>query len=281
MLSTTSRAVAVSTDLTDQLRRELAALIETIEEMRTRSGPLLAARYQAALGRLELQLLEMQLEVRVVRRRLANLRARLNLGKPVTQSDLMEIDRSIETEVARWRAQVVAQERVLVDATQLIAGVMLVDAEEAHRVKAAYRRLARWLHPDASPEHGDLFEKYWPTVQQAYGRVDAVLIEALLHLVEHAIAERDAWPATDNDTEAVRLRALVAAHAERLARLKTEPPHCHADRLMDDAWIAARQAKLEECIAVESHHLAQLVIRQTEFLAQLGVAPSRASEDGS
>ena len=104
MLSTTSRAV--STDLADQLRRELAALIEAIEEMRTHSGPLLAARYQAGLGRLELQLLEMQLEVRVVRRRLANLRARLNLGKPVTQSDLMEIDRSIETEVARWRAQV-------------------------------------------------------------------------------------------------------------------------------------------------------------------------------
>lgn len=129
MLATTSRVVAASSHLTDQLRRELAALIESIDEMRTRSGPLLAARYQAALGRLELQLLEIQLEIRMVRRRHANLLARVNLGKPVTQSVLGEIDRSIEAEVARWREQVVARERALVDAAQLIASVTLADAQ--------------------------------------------------------------------------------------------------------------------------------------------------------
>ncbi|MBK6401663.1 MAG: hypothetical protein IPF74_06795 [Rhodocyclaceae bacterium] len=281
MLATTSRVVAASSHLTDQLRRELAALIESIDEMRTRSGPLLAARYQAALGRLELQLLEIQLEIRMVRRRHANLLARVNLGKPVTQSVLGEIDRSIEAEVARWREQVVARERALVDAAQLIASVTLADAQEAPRVKAAYRRLARLLHPDASPEHGSLFEKYWSAVQESYCRVDAVLIEALLHLVEHAIAERDALPAIDDDTEVTRLRALVAAHAERLARLKREPPHCYADRLMDDAWVASHQAMLEEHIAAESCRLAQLVIRQTDLLAQLGVAPRPVPGDRS
>jgi hypothetical protein len=279
MSPTTLPNVSNTDRLADQLRPELAALIEAIEEMRTRGGPLLTARYQAALGRLELQLLELQIEVRVVGRRIECLRARINRGEPVHESDIAEIDRGIEAELADWRKRLVDHEQALVAAGQFLSRVSFADIDEARRVKAAYRRLARWLHPDASPENKDLFEKYWPAVQDAYRRIDAALIEALQHLVEHALAGRaEQSSATDEGAELDRLRALVAAHGDRLARLKAEPPHCHAELLMDDAWVAAAKAKLEQAIAVESNRLACLVIRQTELLAQLGIAPCGARE---
>jgi len=256
----------------ERLRNELSALIESIDELRSRIGPLLAARYQAALGRLELQLLELQIEVQSMLRRAEFLQSHINRGEPVTAANLTEIEERIGSKLADWRRQMVAQEQALTEAQQLLSGVTFADVDEAKRVKAAYRRLARWLHPDASPENGDLFEKYWPAVQDAYLRLDAVLIEALLHLVEHALSERDnKLPAADTADEIDRLRVLVFAHAERLARLKAEPPHCYADLLNDDHWVADRQSKLEGAIAAESGRLAQLVIRQAELLAHLGI----------
>jgi hypothetical protein len=256
----------------DSLRHELAALLETIEEIQTKSGPLLTARYQATLGRLELQLLELQIEIQVTRRRIESLQSRINLGQPVTTACLAEINTRIELELADWRRQLETQEQAWINAREFLASVTFADASEAKRVKAAYRQLARWLHPDASPENSDLFEKYWPSVQEAYQRLDVALIEALLHLVEHAVNERsDKSPLPDNPVELERLRALVLTHAERLARLKAEPPHCHADLLMDDAWIAARQVELEAAIAAASELLAQLVIRQAELMGDLGI----------
>ena len=42
---------------------------------------------------------------------------------------------------------------------------------------------------------------------------------------------------------------------------------------MDDIWVAVRQAELAEAIAVESGLLAQLLIRQAESMAHLGISP--------
>jgi hypothetical protein len=265
--------IATAESQSDRLRRELAVLLETLETMQTKSGPLLTARYQATLGRLELQLLELQIDSQTLRHRIEALQSRLNLGQPVTADCLADIDRQIETTLVNWRQQLESQEQAWVAAREFLAGVTQVDADEARRVKTAYRQLARWLHPDASPQNRDLFDKYWPAVQAAYQQFDSALIEALQHLVGHALAERtERSPPPDDPDELARLRALINIHAERLARLHTEPPHCYADCLMDDAWIAVRQTELEAAIAAASAQLAQWFIRQSDLLGQLGIA---------
>ncbi len=154
----------------DPLRLELSALIETINEMQSRAGPVLTARYQAALGRLELQLLELQIEVRSTRRRIEFLQSRVNRGESVTAEWVTDIEQRIETELADWRRQVLTQEQALTEAHSFLAGLSFASVADTQRVKAAYRQLARWLHPDASPENSDLFEKYWPSVQDAMRR---------------------------------------------------------------------------------------------------------------
>jgi hypothetical protein len=264
-------------DTADQLRHELSAVIEAIDEMQTRIAPMLTARYQAALGRLELQLLELQIAVRSARRRIEFLQSRINHGEPVTAACLSEIGDRIATELAEWRLQVASQAQALAEAQDFLARVTFADSNEVTRVKTAYRRLARYLHPDASPENSDLFQRYWPVVQEAYQRIDAALIEALQHLVEHAVEERsDKLPVVDRASELDRLRTLIATHAERLAHLKTMPPHCYADLLTNDAWVADRQAVLEEAIASQSEQLTLLVIRQSELITQPGIGPHGA-----
>lgn len=258
--------------LADALRGELSAIIESIDELQNRVAPVLEAQYQAALGRLELQLLSLQIEVQAARRHVELLQSRLNRGEVVTTEWLTEINAQIATELAEWQQQLQKGAQTLSAAQIFLASLTTADADEIKRVKTAYRRLARYLHPDASPENSDLFERYWPTVQDAYLRFDVALIEALLHLVAHANSERSGnFPADDREIELDRLRRLIAAQAERLARLKTQAPFCYAEQLADETWVAARQAELEARIADESARLAHFVIRQSELLAQVGI----------
>jgi hypothetical protein len=261
----------------DGLRLELAALIEKIDELQLRVAPLLTARYQAVLGQLALKLLTLQLAVQSARYRAESLQARINRGEALNEEDLTEIDQAIELRLAEWRQQLCEQEKTLLEAQSFLANITFADAGEARRVKTAYRLLARYLHPDASPENQDLFEKYWANVQDAYENIDAVLIEALLHLVEHAVNARSGVAAlAEPAVEVERLRALVLGHAERLAHITSQAPHCYANLLADEVWVAARQGELEVLITAESARLAQIVIRHAEQLAQLGIdqAPS-------
>lgn len=258
----------------EALRSELSAIIESIDELQTRVAPQLEARYQAALGRLELQLLRLQIEVQSARRQLELLQSRLNRGEPVTAEWLAGMNAQIAAELGEWQQKMEKGAQALSAAQHFLAGLTSADADEVKRVKTAYRRLARYLHPDASPENSDLFERYWPVVQDAYLQIDAALIEALLHLVAHAINERtDRLPAIDSDIELDRLRRLIASQAERLARLKTQAPYCYAAQLGDETWVATRQAALEAAIVGESERLAHFVIRHSELMALLGISP--------
>ncbi len=264
----------------DALRGELSAIIESIDELQNRVAPVLEARYQAALGRLELQLLHLQIEVQSARRQLEWLQSRVNRGEPVTAESLAEMHARIAAELAEWQEQLQKGAEALSQAQALLAGLTTADPAEVSRAKTAYRHLARHLHPDARPDNQDLFERYWPTVQDAYSRLDGALLEALLHLVEHALGERaERVAAAADDAELDRLRRLIVTQAERLARLKTQAPYCYAAQLADDAWVAERQATLEAAISDESARLAHFVIRHSELLAQLGVSPlARAGE---
>jgi hypothetical protein len=258
----------------DALRGELSAIIESIDELQTRVAPQLEARYQAALGRLELQLLSLQIEVQAARRQLELLQSRLNRGEPVTAEWLAGMNAQIAAELGEWQQKMEKGAQALSAAQDYLANLSAADADEVKRVKTAYRRLARYLHPDASPENSDLFERYWPVVQDAYLQIDAALIEALLHLVAHAINERsNKLPAIDSDIELDRLRGLIASQAERLARLKTQAPYCYAEQLRDEIWVVARQAELAAAIVGESERLAHFVIRHSELMAQLGISP--------
>ena len=258
----------------DALRGELSAIIESIDELQTRVAPQLEARYQAALGRLELQLLSLQIEVQSARRQLELLQSRLNRGEPVTVEWLAGMNAQIAAELREWQQKMEKGAQALSAAQDFLANLSTADADEVKRVKNAYRRLARCLHPDASPENSDLFERYWPVVQEAYLHIDAALIEALLHMVAHAINERtDKLPAIDSEVEIDRLRHLITTQAERLARLKTQAPYCYAEQLRDEASVATRQAALEVAIVGESERLAHFVIRHSELMAQLGISP--------
>jgi len=252
----------------DMLSRQLAAILENLEQMQQKEKPYLLALYQTSLGELEYHLLNLQVECRALQWRIELASVRLNRGEMLTRQHLDEIETQVKQDLLAWQTQINKQAQALAAGRAFWSGLVMVDANTLQCAKSAYRRLARLLHPDVSPQHQDLFDHYWLTVQDAYCDIDADLLEALLHIVETAVSQRQDQ-ADNREKTIVRLNALIASHSERLIRLKTEAPFCWAEQLHDPEWLSARQATLETAITAESECWAKLVSRHAEIVARV------------
>jgi len=251
----------------DGLSQQLAALLENLEQMQQQEKPYLLALYQTNLGELEYRLLGLQIECRALQERIERATRTLNHGGTLTQQHLEDIEAHIKQAMLIWQLQLNEQAQAVAAGFAYLNGLILVDAEIIHRAKRAYRRLARLLHPDVSPQHQALFEHYWPSVQEAYRAMDADLLEALLHVVETAVAQND----EHEDVEATkkRLNDMIAKETERLAVLRNSSPFCWAEQLQDEQWLNERRAQLDLAIQQESERWAVLTSRYAAITAQV------------
>jgi hypothetical protein len=111
-----------------------------------------------------------------------------------------------------------------------------------------------------------LFERYWNTLQQAYQAMDAALLEAVLHLVEH---ETETALDKVTEEEVARLQKLLTEQLQRLAQLQNSAPFSYARYLNDENWIADKRAELFADIELSSKRHAQLLARYTLLKARV------------
>ena len=242
----------------DQLRRSLAAVLESIEQLHTHDRAVLLARYQAELGELEHHLLCLEIDVLAMQRRIAEVQRRMNRGEVINEDSRADIELAIAQELRDWFQRVKAQEEALLHSRQLLETARVVPMERAQRVKTAYRKLARLLHPDVSPDHAALFQRHWGSVQLAYESWDADLLEALLEFIQGECPDAEFPSMITGSAELERLRLLLKTQTDRLAQLQSEIPFCYARWLDDPEWISARRSAVQADIETYEGRLAQL-----------------------
>lgn len=243
------------------LHTQLAAVLETIEHVLKHEIPLLTARYQGLLGDLEYQLFNMQVEVMSLRQQIEQMQAILNRGEAIDPAQIHQIEADVAQKLQDWTARLCEKARVLQESQETLAHVEFLSPAETRLLKTTYRRLARLLHPDVSPENIELFEKYWETIQQAYASGDVAMLEAVLALVEGCEGALSANP----EEEIARLQKLLSAHGERLIQLQQAPPICFARQLDDGEWIRACRAEIQAEIVEETTRRDVLLKRYTEM----------------
>jgi hypothetical protein len=252
----------------DCLSQQLAAILENLEQMQQKEKPYLLALYQTKLGDLEYRLLKLQIECRALQHRIELATTKLNRGESLTQHHLEEFEAQTQQALLAWQAQLKQHAEALASGLAYMQGLTAVDGNIVQRAKQAYRRLARLLHPDVNPQYQALFEHYWPSVQEAYRQVDANLLEALLQIVETAVAQSQQSKEMPEETIA-RLKMLVEQQSERLVTLRNQPPFCWAEQLQDEHWLAERHITLETAITLETQRWSQLISRHADIAARV------------
>jgi len=228
--------------LLDDLREQLARLIEQQDALENHQKPMLVALYNREIGVLEFKLLQHQAELQRIKRKVEMLTAKINRGETIDGSIIMEVDRQLEREFLTWKKKLFEHEKQLQESERLLSSHQAMSAEDSRKLKTIYRRICKLIHPDIVA-FMSLTDRFWMQAQKAYGDGDIDQLEVLLILILKPTAD-DSQYHVDPVDEEERLQKLICSLAETLESMKKKPPYCYADKIMDSEWINQKQKSL-------------------------------------
>ncbi len=225
------------------LRGELARLLVERTRMLEVVAPELEARYRAALGTLQLALLEAECGVRRLRRKLELLRAALNRG---VMPDLEAVDAQLDAELGEWQL-LLRTEAAKLEAARTRLTAPLLGATNLRELQSLFRGLAKRCHPDANPAGGHAGHALWLQASAAYAAGDLDALRAFALLADDL---PDDLPQTADGSAAgarARREAFKVSISGLLAELDAigkRFPFSFRARLDDPEWLAEERAGL-------------------------------------
>ncbi|MDQ6959383.1 MAG: hypothetical protein Q9M24_09790, partial [Mariprofundaceae bacterium] len=114
----------------DDLREQLAGLIEQQENIETHQKPMLMGLYNREIGIFEFKLLQHQVERQRLMRKVELLTARINRGEAVDDSIMMAVDAKLDRELIKWRKKMLEREQQLQEGERLLNSHQAMSAEE-------------------------------------------------------------------------------------------------------------------------------------------------------
>ncbi|MDR3332444.1 MAG: hypothetical protein LBT08_07435 [Synergistaceae bacterium] len=161
------------------MRGELATLWEELEHLNRVVIPTTQTTYLIKVGALRVELLQRQIEVMKVRRRIAMLRANLERGEVVHEEAL---NYSIDIEFREWDERLRHEVAQIDEAKGRFSNLAV--PEDADEVRSIYRMLCRKLNPEINSDQSDEAKTFWPSIHSAYVWGDLFHLKALLMMSE-------------------------------------------------------------------------------------------------
>lgn len=228
----------------DNLRAQLARLIEQQDFLENHQKPILDAIYNHEIGGLEFELLQLRAERQRLKRKLEMLSIRTNRGEKINDLIIKEVDEHLEREFKTWKQKLIDHEKRLEQSERLLGSLQAMSDQDSRRLKAIYRKICKLIHPDIT-ESMLLTDRYWMRAQNAYREGNIDQLEVLLILIRQGTAH-DSQCHVHQADEADRLQKLISTLAETLDFIESQPPYCYADKIMDNEWITRKRESLLE-----------------------------------
>lgn len=213
------------------------------EHLLNHSVPMLNAQYLNVVGEAKLELLGLQLEAYIIRRKVEMARAALQRGSPI----LIEvIETLVAAEAKERKEKIEAEARRLQDALRFVA-IEPLSSEDAELLKKTYYALAKALHPDLNPDASEHEHLLWLQVQEAHAAGDLQRLLYLRDVVEsrqtsNAMEIRSSMERLKE--RCTRLEATLQRIENQISTIKSAFPYTHAEQIYDEIWIAEQNANI-------------------------------------
>lgn len=224
------------------LRSELAALWEEQEYLNRIVIPNTQTNFIIKVGALQVELLQVQVEVMRVRRKIGILRDKVEKGELVRVS---ELEGQVASEFQSWDRKLKDEHARVNEAKARFSS--LPSLEDAEEIQSLYRRLAAKLHPEINPDQGAEARAFWPQVHLAYAWGDLFQLKALF------IMASDYPDSYDLPSNLGRIRYNCQMLEERIRQMMIhlekmkQHPVFEWKRILDDPqYLASEQGRLRE-----------------------------------
>ena len=224
------------------LRSELAALWEEQENLNRIVIPNTQTNFVIKVGALQVELLQVQVDVMRVRRKIGILRDKVEKGELVR---INEIEEQVALEFQSWDKKLKNEHARVNEAKARFSSLPSLD--DADEIQSLYRRLAAKLHPEINPDQGAEARAFWPQVHLAYAWGDLFQLKALF------IMASDYPDSYDLPSNLGRIRHNCQILEERIRQMMIhlekmkQHPVFEWKRILDDPqYLASEQGRLRE-----------------------------------
>ena len=248
--------VAKKLDKIEELRGNLAAIVEEIETLLYQKRDGILARYSRDIGHLEYDLFCLETTISELRYRISFLQKEINKGKNITANIVAFLDNEVVEKFTNAKEEIERREEELRKSADYFQGTFL-SPEETRELKLLYRQLCKMHHPDVNCDKSESRERQWNLLQHAYRNGDLALLKSL---AEHAKDSESKLPETPDflDAEIKRLRFVIENQRNHLANTISSPPFSYEEKLLNPDWVAAKQQELKQEISAAEDRKAQL-----------------------
>ncbi len=243
----------------DILRTEYIQLINEKDVLLNWAKPQLEALYVTRVGVYQIELLQMQLRIQSLKRKVELVRSTIVRGLPL---DVTAIELKVATELANVELQIMTQVAIVEGSKHLLSN--LESPERSKELRTVFKQLAKKLHPDVNVTLTTEQVHLWHLVKAAYEHGDLEKLKAVQVAYEDELENKEKEIGLLTEEE---LTPKIETLKEGIKRLniemegiRKEYPFNLEEKINDEDWVRSEVEKLELAIKQLTKFEAELVI---------------------
>ena len=235
----------------DRLQQEYSDLVAERDDLEM-EGPQLEALYMETVGQLQYDMLMLQGDVALLKRKRDMLQACINRGE---KPDWPIIEIELKVTFGQMNEKLKEEEEKLNKAKEFIKQHIQEEEarsdEEKLEIKQIFKRMVHRLHPDLHPDQTEWEKNLFLKVQEAYFNGDLEKLRQLELELDSGMPFTSVEKATVEEWEerVENLKARIAALKEEIKQMTSRFPFTYRDKVYNQEWVAARKEELHVQIA--------------------------------
>lgn len=235
----------------DRLQQEYSDLVAERDDLEL-EGPQLEALYMETVGQLQYDMLMLQGDVALLKRKRDMLQACINRGE---KPDWPVIEIELKVTFGQMNEKLKEEEEKLNKAKEFIKQHIQEEEarsdEEKLEIKQIFKRMVHRLHPDLHPDQTEWEKNLFLKVQEAYFNRDLEKLRQLELELDSGMPFTSVEKATIEEWEerVENLKARIAALKEEIKQMVSRFPFTYRDKVYNQEWVAARKEELQVQIA--------------------------------
>ncbi|MCU0396403.1 MAG: J domain-containing protein [Chitinophagaceae bacterium] len=252
----------------ENLRLEYIALLNEKDVLLQWGKPQLLALYATRIGTFQVNLLQLQLRVKALKRKLEMVRGSLaRQEKP----DLIAIELAVAAELAEAEQTIMRETAAIESGKDLLNH--LVSNEDSAALRQVFKAMAKRLHPDVNPQLTEAQQQLWQLAKEAYETCDLEKLKALSVVFEEALRDAEHTPKTWSSAVLEErigfLEAGIRRLKDELMAIRQQFPFDLESQIHDTAWVEQQTKEIEEAIQALQHIEQELLQEYQQLTSQI------------